>query len=262
MRSRRAPSFSAPHLMALLGALMVLVGFFLPWLKVQPTSVVGDLGSMLGSELGIGDVLGNAVGSLVIEVNGWNLATGITMDDLVPSKGWGALVRLGAAFDPEAEQFFSQRLTPPMVWLFVLPLLALIGMVVLLVSRGEGAGVVSLLGVIVLILVGVHIILFYVGVKGDTHAMENALSSDEALFLFLSSLLIEVKLSVGMWLSLIGSMLWVGGGLMGKTELQGRGHTRGRRFSRTRFGSSNRRPYSARRSLRSSGRVRKIRRRR
>ncbi len=221
MSSRRSASFPIGHVLVFTGAVLVLLGFFLPWITIRPSHTLGALthifGSALGSELGMGGLgrlTGGLTKSLVIHATGWKLATGISLQDLLPSNGLGDLIQMGASLDPKAAETLSTSLVPPLVWLFLFPLLAIFSMVMLFTGGGRTMPKpVIIIGGLTFFLIVAHILLFYVGIHA---AKQNArahfdLSSDEAILTYLGAALIKIQVGIGAWLTLLGSLLWTGG---------------------------------------------------
>lgn len=219
--SRRS-SLSVGHIVVLLGSVLVILGFFLPWLVVKPTnslsSVTNLTGSAFGDALGIGGLghlLEGVTRSLTIHIAGWKLATGVSLKDLWLSNGWGALLLSGASQDPEIQGAFSTWVIPPLVWLFAFPLLAVVNVVILFISMGRAPyKIITIIGGVLLLLIIGHIIVFYVSVHAvKAQAQRQLLSStsDQDLLANLGALLLNLQAGIGAWVTLIGALLWVVG---------------------------------------------------
>ena len=189
-------SSTLPLLLIVLGSLSILAGFFLPWLTIQPAQMLErPLEYFLGA-------LGRAaIARLQLHFSGWDLATGITPRQLttIPLGGNGDALWdfLGAIGGHEARSFASQWLVPPIITLFLFPLLAI---VILLTTFSSGRRMhgASIFGGVVLLLLGLHGLAYEIAMKHQEPAW---------VFTF-----VEVKVSVGAWLTLLGGLLWLGGG--------------------------------------------------
>jgi len=199
----RNVSSSRLYFVTVVGALMVLIGFFLPWVSVRPSEVASAFGRLLGEALGAGGGIGHMVESLEIEFSGWDLATGLTLQDFLPSHGLGELFIAVLASDPEGSQILDRRVTSPMFWLFLSPLLALLTISSLFLRGGRGRGTwVGVSGGIVFVLISLHIVLFYFGWKSTI---------SENLEYRLAAVFSEIAMGSGAWLTIIGSTIWVVG---------------------------------------------------
>jgi len=269
----RQSSFSIGYLVVLFGSVLVILGFFLPWLVVKPTNPFSSMANLAGSALGdalgaggLGHFLEGITRSLTIRISGWKLATGISLKDLWLSNEWGSLLLSGAPQDPEVQRAFSTWVIPPLVWLFAFPLLAVINVVMLFASMGKAPPkIMTIIGGALLLLIVAHLIIFYVSVhamKAEAHRQLLSSTSDQDLLANWGVLLFNLQAGVGAWTTLIGTLLWVVGAVtltsaiphgrrVGKGSRRSATHQLGRRvstISRRSLGRRSRFPSSSRRS--------------
>ena len=189
-----------------LGILLFELGFFMPWLTLRPSIMLEAIGESVGLIFGDGmGIFDKIAENLVIHLSGWDLATGVTMEDLLPEGPFGLMMR--ASFqDPQMLDLLSQNVLPPLVWLLPLPLLALGNLLFLLMSRtGRGKGFVLVSGLASLL----GLLVYLVFVSGMRKSLVQQMSQDiEWQFL---GMLIEIRVGSGVWISLLGTFLWLGG---------------------------------------------------
>lgn len=261
---RHSPFLPVGQILVLLGSIVVFAGFFLPWITVRPTSTLGDLGEIAGSALGsslgfggLGGIVRDITKSFVVNLTGLDLATGVTVDDMLPSGAIGSFARIGASLDSESSATLSQRVLAPLLWLFVFPLLGVAGAgLSFSMRRGGALKLLTVLGFVVLVLMIIHIIVLEVGVHRSLQSALHSSSPDDALLSYLASALIKVKVGVGAWLTLLGSLIWVAGAATTPATVSG-----GRRGSR-RIGGSPSASYASRPRRFRSARTRSTSRRR
>jgi len=231
MRRQRAHPSMAAIAMAFGGAVLVLIGFWLPWVIIRPKSVLGDIVGGVGDVLGLGGGLGHhLVESTSIHFSGWALATGVTVGDILSQigGGWGEYIAaIGQQVDPESNAILAQPFIHPLVWLFIFPLLAIIILLLLFKTArfGEVSKAVPLLGLAVFVLFSAHILLVHAG-------FQKAIEENPEVVI--STALMEIKPGMGAWFILVGGFLTIVGGFIAPSP-----SPRGRRLS-----SSRRLPYS------------------
>jgi len=183
-------------LLASLGTLALVVGFFSPWLIID----LGDSASLLGGILsgGLGISQFDLSNLLRVEINGWDIVTGITTRDFLGP--FGSLVD---TMDPSIMQ---QRITPPIPGYLFLPLVGIALLVVILYGKLEwrflvvGGGIsifLTSIGIYFLFLLAVYMLKYNIQLYNQD---------------FLSMImlgLIQFKIGSGVYLILIGGIFWL-----------------------------------------------------
>ena len=203
-------AFYVGYGLAFLGALLALIGFFLPWVVIAPSKLLLSLGDMLGD---FGGFLTGGLHNLRLQISGAQLAVGITGRQLLKMAGEvGELLASFLGNDPS----MSERLVPPLVWLFLFPLSSLVGWGLMIWDAVRGkprlAVAVTLVGLLVFFFLILHMVVISVGWRAF---LKQAAEDPDLNFLVTpQGALITLKFGAGLWLLLFGSLLWLGGGIL------------------------------------------------
>ena len=215
-RQRTTASLSAGYVLTFIGVLLALIGFWLPWVVIRPKSMFGDILSLFGSALGgIGGFGRHLAEATSIHFSGWALSTGVTAGDLMSQigGGWGQALTSMSQADPSTAAALSQQVISPMVWLFLFPLLAIIALILLFMAAGRGVPKpVLILGITTLVLISASLLLTHIFMQKAMSQMSRDPSF--AIANALGQALMETKIGTGVWLIIIGSILWIIGGIV------------------------------------------------
>ena len=199
-------------LLAGLGTLALIIGFFSPWLIIDFGSFASVVGGMLSGAFGAPQVdLSNL---LRMEMNGWDMATGITIGDMIGKFGPLLSNPLVSGVDASVAQ---QRVWPPMPSYFFLPLISVTLLVMGIYKNPKmnflvfGGGISLLLGAVGAFLVNM------VTLRAWEYGMQWLSEQDYVLGLIAS--LIQVKMGNGIWLVLVGGILWFISALIKRNEI-------------------------------------------
>ena len=201
-------TFYAGYGLAFFGALLALIGFFLPWIVLQPSKLALSVGDLFGD---FGGLLTGGLESIRLQVSGAHLAVGITFKQLIKMTGdLGETFLMFAGDDPS----MSERLVPPLVWLFLFPLSSLVGWGLMIWDGVRGkprqAVAVTVIGVVVFVFLALHVLAISIG--WHTLLKQIAEDPDMGFLVTPEGALITLKLGSGIWLLIFGSFFWMAGG--------------------------------------------------
>ena len=194
MHRARRSSHVLPRIIVLIGAGIVIFGFFLPWVEAKPSA----------------EIMEGASTSLV-KLSAWDLATGVTVSDLLH---WQVEKEVMPDF---IRRVLSYRVVPPLVWLFIFPFIALIGILIDFIAEDYFAfKALLILGIFVLLSDVLHIVLIEKGIHTVViYSLQHAESVGRVIMLYLVALLVDFKASIGVYVSIGGSIIWLLGAVAG-----------------------------------------------